>query len=132
MPWGRAGCAPGAQFGTEAAVLGPGAGAEVSRVAFLTALQAHLSISPRTCPVIPAFLWHVDSKLSSPDFFCCVVFFFSEKTEYIYNIWTKGFSPVESDMLLFFGVSLDFIFSQLLFLLSLSIAVKAAQGAGMS
>lgn len=47
-------------------------------------------------------------------------------------MWTKGFSPVESDILLFFGVSLDFIFSQLLFLLSLSIAVKAAQGAGMS
>lgn len=114
----------------KAAVLGPGAGAEVSRVAFLTALQAHLSISSCTCPVIPAFSWHVDSKLSSPDFFCCVVFFLSEK-KWIY-IWTKGFSPVESDMLLFFGVSLDFIFSQLLFLLSLSIAVKAARAAGMN
>lgn len=117
----------------KAAVPGPGAGAEVSRVAFLTALQAHLSISPCTCPVIPAFLWHVDSKLSSPDFFFVVLFSSSMKINELYMyIWTKGFSPVESDMLLFFGVSLDFIFSQLLFLLSLSIAVKAAQGAGMS
>lgn len=109
----------------KAAVPGPGAGAEVSRVAFLTALQAHLSISPRTCPVIPAFLWHVDSKLSSPDFFFVVLFSSSMKINELYMyIWTKGFSPVESDMLLFFGVSLDFIFSQLLFLLSLSIGMS--------
>lgn len=92
MPWGRAGCAPGAQFGTEAAVLGPGAGAEVSRVAFLTALQAHLSISPRTCPVIPAFLWRVDSKLSSPDLFLLCRFLPFQKKMNIYIIYgPKGF-----------------------------------------
>lgn len=58
-------------------MLGPGAGAEVSRVAFRTALQARLSISPRTCPVTPAFSWRVDSKLSIPDFFFCRVLFSS-------------------------------------------------------